>query len=282
MFISFYANTFSAFPYIPLLHMLTYRSLTAFSAATFLACSAEAAGIRVTVNGIALPDAAVNQALAAGGGNLKAPATQAALNNLINQELLVQVARGKNLDQTDFVRANVEANFRRQMASAAFQAYLAKNPITGDDLHARYDDLLAQLPEKEFRIRHITVKTRPFALRVINALKEGEDFSNLATQSLDVQTADKGGELGWQNAQTILPVIFVQIRTLDPLQVTGPIRTPGGWDVVQLLETRPLKAPAFEVSKPQIQTQLTNEAFQRYIAELRGKAKIVAEANPNP
>jgi peptidyl-prolyl cis-trans isomerase C len=53
-----------------------------------------------------------------------------------------------------------------------------------------------------------------------------------------------------------------------------PVKTDFGWHVILLEDTRELKLPPMEESKPQIAQQLQQRLVQKHIEELRAKAKV--------
>jgi peptidyl-prolyl cis-trans isomerase SurA len=66
----------------------------------------------------------------------------------------------------------------------------------------------------------------------------GEDFAQLAIAYSDAGTALEGGALGWRNAGQLPSFVADLIPTMQPGQVTEPIRTPSGLHLFKLLEVR--------------------------------------------
>lgn len=77
------------------------------------------------------------------------------------------------------------------------------------------------------------------AERVHGELRSGRDFAQAAIATSDAQNALQGGDLGWRRAEQIPPQFADQIRNLDPGEVTAPMRAPGGFYILKLLEDRP-------------------------------------------
>jgi peptidyl-prolyl cis-trans isomerase C len=84
--------------------------------------------------------------------------------------------------------------------------------------------------------------------------------------------------LGWVPPNLLRPGVEVAVTKLKPAEVSVPIQTELGWEVVQLEEKRPTNVPTLEAVKEQIRERLQQEAIQGYIAELRGKATIKLDA----
>lgn len=102
----------------------------------------------------------------------------------------------------------------------------------------------------EYRLGHILVEIAETATpkdiaaaekRISMARDElaaGKDFALVAATYSSAETALKGGDLGWRKAAQ-LPTLFAgAVETMKPGEVAAPIRTPGGFHLIKLLEKR--------------------------------------------
>lgn len=69
-------------------------------------------------------------------------------------------------------------------------------------------------------------------------LQQGADFAQLAIARSASETALEGGEMGWRKAGQLPPPFDAMISALAVGQVTEPMRTPGGFIMLKLLEKR--------------------------------------------
>ena len=69
-------------------------------------------------------------------------------------------------------------------------------------------------------------------------LQQGADFAQLAIARSASETALEGGEMGWRKAAQLPPPFDGMIGALSVGQVTEPVRTPGGFIMLKLLEKR--------------------------------------------
>jgi peptidyl-prolyl cis-trans isomerase C len=53
-----------------------------------------------------------------------------------------------------------------------------------------------------------------------------------------------------------------------------PVETRFGWHVIKLEDTRTVKVPPFEEVKPKLQQRNQQQQFDKYLVDLRAKAKI--------
>jgi len=76
------------------------------------------------------------------------------------------------------------------------------------------------------------------ARELYEQLQQGADFAQLAIARSSSETALEGGEMGWRKAGQLPPPFDNMIAALPVGQVTEPVRTPGGFIMIKLLEKR--------------------------------------------
>jgi peptidyl-prolyl cis-trans isomerase SurA len=76
------------------------------------------------------------------------------------------------------------------------------------------------------------------ARELYQQLQQGADFAQLAIARSASETALEGGEMGWRKAGQLPPPFDAMITALSVGQVTEPMRTPGGFIMIKLLEKR--------------------------------------------
>lgn len=235
---------------------------------------------------------------------------QRILDNLINQKLIEQAAKDKRIEVSDeeidkqlkalrggfkddeqFQAALKSANMtldglkkqiREQLLTTKIIESLAKDiKVTEDEMRSYYEKNKAQFEQKAAkRISHILFKPedKKKAEQVLSRLRAGGDFAALAKEhSVDPQSAGKGGDLGWQTRPPV-PEIEKALDTLGKGETSGLIKTSFGWHIVRVTDTRKAQQQTFEQVKEQIKQILVQQkradAYQKFIEELRKKAKI--------
>ncbi|WP_220804002.1 peptidylprolyl isomerase SurA [Pseudomonas sp. NCCP-436] len=76
------------------------------------------------------------------------------------------------------------------------------------------------------------------AREIYEQLRQGADFAQLAIARSASETALEGGEMGWRKAGQLPPPFDNLVSALAPGEVTEPVRTPGGFIILKLIEKR--------------------------------------------
>ena len=149
------------------------------------------------------------------------------------------------------------------------------DPVTDAQLKAEYDGLKSKMGGTEYKARHILVETEDQAKAIIENLKKGAKFEELAKQSKDPGSKENGGEAGWSAAGAYVPPFAEALTKLAKGKYTeAPVKTDFGWHVIQLEDSRPLEAPAFESLKSQLSQRANQQLVEKMIEGLRTKAKV--------
>jgi peptidyl-prolyl cis-trans isomerase C len=161
------------------------------------------------------------------------------------------------------------------LAQALIQDYLKTHPVTDEETLAEYNRMKAARGDKEYKARHILVDKDTDANNIIAQLKKGAKFEDLAKQSKDPGSKDRGGELDWAPPGTYVKPFADALTKLEKGKFTEtPVQTQFGWHVIQLDDVRTQPFPAYDTVKQQLQSRLQEQEVHQYVSELRSKAKI--------
>lgn len=196
----------------------------------------------------------------------------------LNRELLYQEALKKGLDRNELINAEIQNQRRNIIVSFALRQ-LMQAPIKESEIRAVYDKEMAK-PSKEYKTRHILVKTEDEARKIIKELEKGKNFIQLAQQHSIDASAKKGGELGWFSAQQMVEPYTKATQSLTNGSYTHtPVHTRFGWHVIRLDGTREVPPPAYEDVRNEIIARINTQRISNYIAELRKNADIKVATN---
>ncbi|MHB1372749.1 MAG: peptidylprolyl isomerase [Thauera sp.] len=246
--------------------------------AGFLALPAVAAESVARVNGVAIPSAMAEAMLAeqrAQGAPDSEQLQNAVREELIRREVLSQEAGKKGLDKKADVQAQMDMARQAILIRAYLQDFVRANPISDADLKKEYDAIKGRMGDKEYKPRHVLVETETEAKAIIARLQNGTPFEEVAKESRDPGSKDRGGELGWSNPGMFVKPFSDAMVTLQKGKYTStPVKSDFGYHVIQLDDVRDVQPPPFDEVKPQLQQRLQQQKVERHVLELREKAKV--------
>ena len=195
--------------------------------------------------------------------------------------LLTQAAEAQKIaDSNEF---KVQLDFmRKKLLMARLLDTEAKAASTDAAMRKVYEDATKQMkPEEEVHARHILVETEDEAKAVVEELKNGGDFAEIAkSKSKDPGAAAEGGDLGFFSKDQMVPEFADAAFKLDKGQLSEPVKSPFGWHVIRVEEKRTRPVPDFEQVKPQLESFVARKAQSEYLAKLREGAKLVRLDKP--
>jgi len=108
----------------------------------------------------------------------------------------------------------------------------------GDEVH-----LVEQTRARHILLKPDTVNSDEEVLiriqQLETRLRGGEDFRTLArANSQDTLSAAKGGDLGWINKGETVPAFEEALESLQPGELSKPVKTRFGWHIVEVQERR--------------------------------------------
>ena len=165
---------------------------------------------------------------------------------------------------------------RLNLLAQAFRAdFFKSHPISDDVLKAAFEKKKAQMGDKEYKARHIVVDKETEAKEIIEKLKKGDKFEELAKASKDPGSKDNGGDLDWNvPAGFVKPFSDAMMKLEKGKYTEAPVQSQFGWHVIMLQDVRPAKFPDFNEVKPGLQQEMQEEQFTKVVADLRAKAKV--------
>jgi peptidyl-prolyl cis-trans isomerase C len=198
-----------------------------------------------------------------------------ALDNLIRAQLIAGEAAKQGLDKQTDTAQLLKMEQLNVLEQALSQKFLGDKQPTDDELKAEYTAEVAKMPQTEYHARHILVATQPFAQKIIDRLKKGEKFEDLAkAESMD-SSKTNGGDLGWFTLDHMVKPFADAVSGLKPGEYTQePVQTQYGWHVIQLLGTRPVSPPPFDQVKQRLVQVVQAKKFRAYTDDLLKQAQV--------
>ncbi len=230
------------------------------------------------VNGKPVPMARVDALLkeAERAGQPTSPELQKQVRDqVVLREIFVQEAERQGLAATPDYRSRMELARQSLLIRELFDDWKRKHPVSDADAQVEYDKFKAQAGGLEYRARHILVETEDEAKAVTAQLQRGGNFEELAKKhSKDPGSAENGGDLDFAKADAYVPEFGQAMVKLGKGETTAaPVKSPFGWHIIRVEDTREAPFPAFADVKDQIKQRIEQVRMQDYQEELRTKAK---------
>ena len=206
-----------------------------------------------------------------------------------NQLTVDQLRAELKKEQLDF------AQFRQRIKKEYLLAQLQQRDIANrieitpqeveQFLHSRAGQLAQGM---EYHLQHLLLPvpenpdpeaieaTQKSATKLMAQLKQGAKFTDLAIQHSRGPQALNGGDLGWRKLAE-LPTLFVDlVPNMQVKQIEGPIRSPSGFHLIQLVATRVNPQEQTLVEKTKVQhilvqpnAMVSDEKAQQKLAKLK-------------
>ena len=193
---------------------------------------------------------------------------------LVERHLLAQLANKDGLAETDDYKRRLAA----YQAKALRDSYLAQKiapQVTEEQVRKVYDEEAKKVTETErVRARHILVASEKEANSIVEKLKAGEKFEDLAKQySLD-GSKDYGGDLGYFTAPEMVPEFSKAAFALKKGELSKPVKTDFGWHVIKLEDRKMGAAQPYDQVKGAIRNALVRQKVQETLTSLHDVAKV--------
>jgi len=242
-----------------------------------------------TVNGSAISkelfDAYTKQRAAARPEAATPDDPKAVMDELVSREVIYQDALKQGLDKNPEVTAQVENLRRNIVANEAIRKHLESHVLTDEEMKKEYESNIGSMGGKEYKAKHVLVKTEQEAKDIIAQLDKGADFAAIAKEkSVDTASGKDGGDLGWFDASQMVKPFADAVASMEKgTYGKTPTQSQFGWHVILLEDTREIKPPAFEQVKESVRGIMRNKQIKDYLDQLKAKAKVdVKTANAAP
>lgn len=202
------------------------------------------------------------------------------ITDIAEKQLLALAARDRKLQDQIRVQTGLELAHDSVLYSAYYREEILNKAIPETEIRAFYDQNKDKMmiPE-QVKIRQIFVspkpeseiknskandaKSEPEAKQKIEMLqaeiKKGIDFGELAKQFSEDPNAPEGGEMPWFGRGRMVKAFEDISFSLQPGQVSEPLKTEFGFYMIQLVERRQPSQIPYEDVRDQIQNQIAND-----------------------
>ena len=208
---------------------------------------------------------------------------QQVLAQLVNQSLIVQAGKRRNIQATDAEidaviaqtpsLKNPSAQTRREIADTIIMEKVRQQAVMQNSRARQQGVALPEgEPMRQYSAQHILIKAdndnaaagAESTIRKIYAqARSGADFAGLARQYSQDGSANSGGDLGWF-ADGMMVAPFEEAK---PGQISPPVRTQFGWHIIKLNDVRDAGTPE-ERQRNAVRQYMSGQKAQQATANL--------------
>jgi peptidyl-prolyl cis-trans isomerase C len=202
------------------------------------------------------------------------------LDQMISEKLLIQEAKNMGLEEDKDVLEHIERLTEQILVQVLIEREIFGKVKVGDeDILEYYEQNKNSFTEKEqVHVYNILVETEEEAQNILEQLKTGGDFSEIAKEKSNGPSAAQGGDLGYLSKGTIIPEIEEVVFSLEVEELSEIVKTDFGFHILKITEKKPETVKVLEEVKEEIlQTLLATkqqEAFENLLEELKSKVEI--------
>ena len=178
------------------------------------------------------------------GGNVSSASAddrRQAMNNYIDQQILVSKADAQGLDKDPVFQARYNEYQKTRLINLHRGNLAREFQPSDEELKAYYEANRDEIMTPEFRkVQFVVLKTKEEASDIKKKIDAGEltMFEAARDYSIDPQAKQNLGEIGWQSRGKGWPELDEVIFTLGPGEIGGPVETPAGWNLLLVQDVR--------------------------------------------
>jgi peptidyl-prolyl cis-trans isomerase C len=189
---------------------------------------------------------------------------------------MAQQARKAGPEKEPLVQAQLDLARQAILAQIWQQKVLSELTVKDEEVKAEYDRQLARLGNQEYQLRHLLVAEEATAKLLIDKIQAGGKLADLANEySRDAATQTRGGLTDWNVPANLQPGVAELLPKLEKGKVwPQPVRSAGGWHVLQLEDKRPFTPPTLEALKPQLMQIIARQTLEARVQTLKTQAKV--------
>lgn len=202
---------------------------------------------------------------------------EAIIKEVVLKEIAYKEAKKRNLNKDKEYEAALKI-FEEELLKQKLFVQLTKAAMEEENLKIEYDKLAKNLKDKkDLKISYIALDTEKKAQSIYQELiKKPNLFSSYARRnSIDKETAKKGGELGFVLEDALPAEVVKQAKILEKGQVSKPISTSSNrWVIIKMEDQRAAEIVPFEKAKDVLAQNLAKKAITDFVSQSLEKAKI--------
>ena len=185
------------------------------------------------------------------------------------------------LERASLTEAQMRGRIERRLTVLTARQKIITGPSRMSDqaLKDYYDKNQTKFRQPEtIRLWIASSKSESKAKDMMERVRKGEDFGDVAARMSEDGFRVKGGDIGYVHRGRIYPAVEEAAFKLKKGDTAGPLFAEGAWFIVKAGERRPERLVPFDEAKEKLRTELEKknaaDLEEQWLSSLRAKAKI--------
>jgi peptidyl-prolyl cis-trans isomerase C len=202
------------------------------------------------------------------------------LDQIISEKLLIQEAKNRGLEQDKDVLEQIKNTTEQILVQSLIKKeIIEKVKVEDQEALTYYEENKNNFITKEqVYLYNILVDTEEVAKDILEKLKAGGDFIELAKEKSIGPSAAQGGDLGYVSKGDLIPEIENVVFALEIGDISDIIKSEYGFHILKVTDKKPEVLKTFEEVKEEIAPTLLStkqkEAFDNLLEELKSQVTI--------
>ena len=186
---------------------------------------------------------------------------------IVNDKLFSTAAKDANLSDLPEVKRKIDAAVEKILASE-YRKRLQPITVSEKELIAYYNENIEKfITPEQIKGRRILVEAKQEADEILEHLKAGADFADIAREKSKDATAKRGGAFGWLARGQMVPAVERVAFALSKGEVSGIISTKYGHYIIKVEDKKAPRQKVFSTVRNQIQQRLMSKKRKEQLAQ---------------
>jgi peptidyl-prolyl cis-trans isomerase C len=192
------------------------------------------------------------------------------VEGLVEMKMLAWEARRRGIDKQDDVQLKIGYIIDQTLAKELENGLKKSVKADDADIEEYYREHLDKYvtPER-VKARHILVDKQDRAGALLEQIRKGADFQELARKNSICPSAEKGGDLGWFGRGKMDPEFEKTAFALKKGETSGVVKSSFGYHIIRLEDRKDSKTKTLDQVKKSIERALQKERIDKEVADLK-------------
>ena len=217
------------------------------------------------------------------------------LENMLKERILVQRAQEIGLEKDEKVSSQIKdaieqvrkereekikINTQQALIDEVMKVEIYDKVKLSEEEIAEYykENKEDFIKDEEYHLRHILIETKEEAKTILEKIRGGADFTELAKEKSICPSGKQGGDLGFIARGITIKPFEDAAFALKPGEISEVVKTQFGYHIIKLEEISPERQKTLEEAKVDIEFILLPEkqqqAFTRWLSYLKDEAQV--------